>query len=102
MRKYLVCGKSLVRGNISGKLYSFSGGNSCQSVLLQINKRYHLERELVSSTLQKSGKNLSDAIHIEYCRLMRQLMVLEEETNFVAIATAVGLAERDMEPRPDR
>ena len=33
---------------------------------------------------------------------MRQLMVLEEETNFVAIATAVGLAERDMEPRPDR
>ena len=33
---------------------------------------------------------------------MRQLLVMEDETSFVAIATAVGLAEREMEPRIDR
>ena len=82
--------------------FSFTGENTYQAVLLQINKRFHQEREMVNSTLHKSGKNLSDAIQIEYCRLMRQLLVLEEETNFVTIATAVGLSEREMEARPDR
>ena len=56
----------------------------------------------MTTTLHHSGKNMSDAIQIEYCRLMRQLLVLEDEDSFVAIATAVGLAEREMEPRIDR
>lgn len=39
---------------------------------------------------------------IEYARLMRQLALIEQETGFVSVATAVGLAERAMEPRIDR
>ena len=39
---------------------------------------------------------------IEYARIMRQILLMEQESGFVSVATTVGLAERAMEPRIDR
>lgn len=79
------------------------GDPSCAGLLLQLHRRHRQEREVLLSTLKiDTGNSLNQSMIIEYARLMRQLALIEQETGFVSVATAVGLAERAMEPRIDR
>lgn len=69
----------------------------------QLHRRHRQEREVLLSTLKiDSSLTVSQAMMVEYARLSRQLAIMEEENAFVSVATAVGLAERAMEPRIDR
>lgn len=71
--------------------------------MLQLHKRHRQEREVLLVTLEMdTGHTLNQAMIIEYARLMRQMVLIGEETAFVSVATAVGLAERAMETRIDR
>ena len=69
----------------------------------QLHRRHRQEREVLLSTLKLDNSlTINQAMLVEYTRLSRQLTLMEEENGFVAITTAVGLAERAMEPRTDR
>lgn len=69
----------------------------------QLHRRQRQEREALLSTLKMDASlPLNQAMLVEYARLSRQLAIIEEEKAFVAVATAVGLAERAMEPKLDR
>lgn len=69
----------------------------------QLHRRHRQEREALLSTLKiDPSQPMNVAIVMEYARISRQLAIIEEENVFVAVATAVGLAERAMEPKFDR
>ena len=79
----------------------FLGDKTCSGLLLELNKRYYRDREALMSQL-KSQQSLGQLTSVEYARVVRQLFIMEEESNFISMATAVGLAERAMEPRQER
>ncbi|KAL4226590.1 hypothetical protein ACF0H5_014574 [Mactra antiquata] len=80
-----------------------AGDSSCADLIIQLHRRHRQEREVLISTLKMDTRNsLSQAITVEYSRLMRQLLLIDEESTFISVATTVGLAERAMEPRIDR
>ena len=79
------------------------GDTSCSAHMQQLHRRHRQEREVLLSTLKLDNSlTINQAMLVEYTRLSRQLTIMEEENGFVAITTAVGLAERAMEPRTDR
>ncbi|XP_053377355.1 trichohyalin-like isoform X2 [Mercenaria mercenaria] len=80
-----------------------SGDSLCSGLMLQLHRRHRQEREALLSTLKiDMGNPLNQSMIIEYARLMRQILLMEQEAGFVSVATTVGLAERAMEPRIDR
>ena len=74
------------------------GDSSCQGLILQLNTRYHEEREAMLFMMRSKKPQTV----VDYVRVIRQILLIDEEKTFVAIATTVGLAERAMEPRVDR
>lgn len=80
-----------------------AGDHTCRGLLLQLNARHLQERELMMQTLKLDARQpLKQAIPAEYCRLMKQVLLVDDEPQFVSVATAIGLAERAMDLKSDR
>ncbi|XP_052249024.1 uncharacterized protein LOC127856876 isoform X2 [Dreissena polymorpha] len=80
-----------------------SGNSSCAGLLQQLHRRHQQERETLLTTLKiDTNQPLGKALIIEYVRIMRQVAIIDEESKFIPMATAVGLAERAVDQKPER
>ncbi|GFN88859.1 trichohyalin-like [Plakobranchus ocellatus] len=83
------------------------GEQTCDVVLDQLDMRLKAEREAVLSALhnqqrQQDGLSSTQALHLHYCCLLRQLHLLQEEDHMTLAGLAVGLAERAQVYKPQR
>ncbi|CAH1784103.1 unnamed protein product [Owenia fusiformis] len=79
------------------------GPSPCSKILIELQDRQQAEKELLLGKLRsESSKKLTSSPQVEYCKLMCEQMLLEQETDLLGSATAVGLVERHQTYKSDR